>query len=325
MSKSLRSLDPNHPLLETYYQHIADVIAIFWQFHKKRIVEGNVSFACRYGNNGELVPYDPQLTIDERPQDKKQITLLKDYISAIESSFENSLHQFMQLLGAESVSHALKNTFPPDSCRPFICQYVQELVQETQVLGEQVGSIQTDDDFTVDEIITLGARTGTITSAHLSFILQEYFKPILPVLLSKVGRNEPLSQATSEIGLQTNSFGDGNHLLLHPTTGLDMERLREVYTPQTKPSCPASQKPSKETLLFLHEQCGAFPKGTMLHEFSEAVHTDFNTRIMSWFNSLTPELRTAYLYRDEWRALYKITYETMKEGYYARCPHSRER
>ena len=55
----------NIPEFTEYYQTLADIIGIFWQFHKERVESGNIDFAYMYDpDTFRLIPFDPQIKVD---------------------------------------------------------------------------------------------------------------------------------------------------------------------------------------------------------------------------------------------------------------------
>ncbi|MEK7570797.1 MAG: hypothetical protein AAB553_00850 [Patescibacteria group bacterium] len=59
------------PKMVEYYQTLADILGVFWQFHKKRLDEGNLAFAYSYAYEGDgnptPIPFDSNL----EPEDQK--------------------------------------------------------------------------------------------------------------------------------------------------------------------------------------------------------------------------------------------------------------
>src|SRR5579859_3231617 len=117
--------DRRNSWLQNYFQDTADIIGIFWQFHKKRVLTGNIAFSL-IGDEG--------FNINKVIKPDRQVDLINPFSGGTIISLHTSLQQFMLANMNAPISN--ESRFPiPASCNLLIDDYVKELIQRTKQKG----------------------------------------------------------------------------------------------------------------------------------------------------------------------------------------------
>lgn len=116
----------NDPNFVKYYQNLADIIRIFWEFHKIRLSREEMPLTGIVKRDGQLTQYKLQESVDWRGQ--KQQYVIHELGNLIQKCVEFSWWQFIgekqqqRPLGYEAL------TLDP---------YVMDLLKETEALGKK--------------------------------------------------------------------------------------------------------------------------------------------------------------------------------------------
>ncbi len=296
----------NDPRFVEYYQTLADIIGIFWQFHKERVESGNIEFTYmkefQYpGYN--FIPFDPQVKANKYPTLKEKYlggllyknistyNVVENFGMETSSTLIASWMQFLE--GVGTIDH-LPNFLngmpePPESLQRFMSPYARSLIDKAGDLGKDLSKVELTNKYEVGAVVSAGMNTGTKVTTQLRALFDEDFKTIMPVILSKV-RLGDIEEARTEIGIKSSrsvNTGDANYNLLDNSKyGLDVERLKEFGLGDTL-GCPASMKVSEPAKQFLKE-CGVEVSGTMLEDFAGVASEKFEHYVGSWYRDLSP-------------------------------------
>ncbi len=132
------ALTRNNPLHEEYSQALADVIGVFWKFHKDRLDCGNLAFALEYDpTKHAYAPFDPQTKVAQR-----QRPIIADFANALRITMQSSWRQYLCEFGIKPfVKERVDIPIPvPESSKRFVDQYALGLINNANELGEQVAS-----------------------------------------------------------------------------------------------------------------------------------------------------------------------------------------
>jgi hypothetical protein len=284
-----------------YAQNMADILAIFWQFHKVRIKEGNIPFAFRYndGKDPKYVPFDMKPIFNSGKYHEYHI--FQEFIRYATGTLVESFEQFLEL---QKILPAHKNLMLgdvpiPNAAKKFTSKYVYDLY--TDAVFERKTSrfpgfppiyeYDTDND-AVRQLVEKGANTGNEITGQLCALFGETFLPTMAVLASKISLSH-IWDLRSDIGVVNIMQGLYHHPISSSVVddsmlGLDKEKLKS-YGLGKVVGCPASMTISKKTEDFL-KQCGVeIPPRTMLEDFALTFQIEFKKIIGAWFASLTSE------------------------------------
>jgi len=318
------SLNRDNPGFREYYQTLADVITIFWEFHKERLTIGDTVFA-----HGELdkIPYDAGKDYKKLARGRlmSEYPPIDQFIMHAQIAMKDSWIDFLK--GLTLVQPENKRKFNvPESCKRFMHPYVYDLVVHAQELGEKYSKFETGHEYRVQTGVVAGIDTGVRVTTQLSAIFGEDFNPLDPVRISKVSL-EKVGYATGGIGRHTEDVPATSYYMLHPEQRLNTDMLRQLDYGKAE-GCPAGLPSSAQTKKFLREECGIEVKGTMLEDFARVLHTEFNQSVRSWVENLHPRQRQDYLRQEERRLLEGKVWAPIKTGevdFGQGCPFSRER
>jgi len=329
------------PTKVTYYQALADVLGIFWQFHDKRIRSGNISFAAvkTTENASGIRPFDPQQIIDEHSRDTTPYIFspITEFYLSVTETMDGSFQQFLEgnkIFGTQD--HLLRNVAVPEETTRFFDPFVTNKIERAVSLNEKVypipeeskeglGASDLDDlmAYRFGAKIRGGLNSGVSVTTQLKELFGSEFRPLIAITLSKIGlRHFP--DAISEIGLLDGS--QGYPLLDNSKLGLDRERLKHFEIASSL-GCPASMIVSPDTNIFLAERGIDVSRTTMLKDFIKKFPPRVDRHLGNWFRELTPFQReTALIDPGELRIM---TGEARRNALEFRaihgCPYGKER
>jgi hypothetical protein len=295
----LETIDPG---LEVYYKSTADLLAIYWQYHKERLERKNLHYA--YNSEGKA--FDLGKMIKHHDPNSEPIDVLGEYGEGVERSIVNSWFQFAGWVGAGVASGDFFNwnIGIPDYSKRFFAPYVRDLYTQTWGLGAQHTQAVTSEFYKLHEIVNNGMNTGIIVSTYFSALLEDSFSFIPPHKLAKIKLRKS-RLALNEIGAQGKDLPKVDHgeqiqdpeyfyPLLDPEKILDPKRLHELGYGKT-PGCPARMRPTDETIRFLRDECGVIVSGIMLQEFAVMNHKEFGRLVREPYEALSEEQRIKHI------------------------------
>lgn len=288
--------------LSPYYQALADILTIFWEYHKARLEAGTIAFGYENGTRG-IQPYNgPAQILYDRQQSAEilerensaQIDIIKSFSHAVFRSLSLSWYDFIAQY--QPILHEDNITNWQDDPReirqqlfvragnetsPYISQYVHNLLVDCVI--EQHG-IPSSPLFA--PIVPVGLSTGTHVTVDLLAVMNKFFKPTIPLLVSRTSLSA-LAFTRSVLG--KNSYPQP-YSGIDPTSRamLDMERLIEANYGRAM-GCPAGHMPTEETQQFLETATGHRTSLPMLVDFSKELHKEYERTIMEWWKGLSQE------------------------------------
>lgn len=311
-----KNIDPG---LEAYYQSTADLLAIFWQFHKERLVRNNLFYA--YSADGQ--EFSVKGLLDNHSVNAKPLEMIHEFDEAVKRSMVNSWFQFVGGVGGGIYPHDFfywKITVP-DYSKRFMGEYTRELYERTWGLGVLYSQTGRGSDFYLHKTVNSGMNTGIIGTSFLSALLADSFHYVHPVKLAKTKLNK-LNGALTELGAQVPELPKVDHTervqdptyeypLLHATRILDPERLHELGYGEAI-GCPARMRPSEETRTYLRDECGVEVKGSVLQEFAVRHHQEFESRVREPYQLLSLGERAQHTSLNSWLLMDGEVWEAVK-------------
>ena len=276
----------NYPQRKAFYQDLADTFGIFWQFHKERVLSGNLSLAMAENlDTGAFEPYDPR----KRLRGWRRREPITDYVEAMKDTTESSWHQFLDGLGLLTGEHKLVDIPVPDEQRRFFDEYTTHmafaaddgvrLYARTDLKGSTVLSSLGD----------AGMESGIDATVQLPAIFGEDYSPVSTLQLSKVSLHN-FYDGLTEIGLfprasQTERTKPDYSLLDGSSNGLRRDKLRELGLGDNI-GCPASLPVRKETEAYLVDKGVTLATRTMLEDLSQMTADHFQRDVMEPYREL---------------------------------------
>ncbi len=322
----------NDPRFVQYYQDLADIIRIFWEFHKIRMSREEVYFASISAEgNGQAnprarLPFHPQVEIesDGALGRKRKRDVIMDYSFAIELSLHTSWKQFLNI-----PNHQLPAEYDAITKNP----YLLSLLDRASTVGSFISTVDRDSGtFSLQDIVERGITTGVDASNQLASIFGEAFTPLTALVISKV-RIRNTRTILEGIGVALNTGSPSTHELLDPDskTKLVMKELRELGYGDTL-GCPASKRPSAECMAFLQKVLPAYGvketklEGTMLDEFAIYTAASYKKDIKDWYDRLSDEQRLEWIDSYTRARIEGKVSQSLEEGgtEAARCPWHRK-
>lgn len=278
-----------------YYQNLADIIGIFWQFHKARIADESISFACMSykSPSGKRIftDYDASFRSRIRPY-----RVLKDFGLGISHTMDYSWQQFLQSLGRGYNSLPEELTMPvSDSAQRFIDpEFIGPLLDNaTELIPDSR------DHKELKDLVSPGITTGVVVPLQLRGIFGEDFNPRTAIILSKVSLNfipkidQGIGMTFDENGNRVDQDPPEYALLNNSAQGVNHTLLREYGLGRVL-GCPASMKVSEKTRLFLEGKGIRSPR-IVTTELAEMIDDKFDPYIGNWYRGLGPEARRAII------------------------------
>ncbi len=302
MSKS--TYDRNDPRFVEYYQTLADIIGVFWQFHKERIRTNNMHFAVITASHPDgrvqISPYDPAIRALESFVDigGKKLKLIQDFGNSIGRSLSLSWNQFLSELGFEHLSSPTQISIPiPESAKKYLDSgYLGPLIESADRLSETFSRVRNDKIDNLGKIVGSGIKTNEDVTPQLKAIFGEDFRASISLAISKI-RIDNIFLARSEIGLGKDNEKPNFQLVDGSSQGLNTSRMREFGIGGDTVGCPAGMRVSAATRSFLEEK-GASVKTTMLGELIPMTSEQFDHYIGNWYRELSPWQRRSLIDRS---------------------------
>lgn len=163
------------PKLKEFYQTIADVIGVFWQFHKERLQIGDIIFAPVGVDNKPFNPeerYQEFIAQREKQHDNGQAndeySMIGDFRKCVVYSMISSWVDFLKGLGFTTVGGNDRELHISQPSERFLHPYVYNLVTQAEELGKQSAKIRDDNGRYpgVELATSQGFRTGIEFSTH---------------------------------------------------------------------------------------------------------------------------------------------------------------
>ncbi len=310
--------------LGEYYQNLADVIGVFWQFHKKRLDGNNITLT--YNSGGQEFDFD----YIRHNKEEGGVNVLADFDESLRRSLTDSWLQYIPGIKS-SLSLGLSNfeiwgIGVPEELRAFMHPYVGRLIEKAQSNGRKVSQVPLGKNFSVDGVVRGGMKTGTEMSVHLASLFGEDFKISYPLMMSKLDMKSAVD-ALEEVGIATTKLAFWESPII--TEKLKMIDLEQGISHQRARyhgygvaiGCPANILVSSETSKFLMDQFGISANKTMLAEYVPRVEREFKEKIWIPYQSLTRNEKEKYVIAKN-RALLDGDVLREVEEYRAGCPYS---
>lgn len=266
-----------------YFQNSADLLAIFWLFHKEYTKGYDLSEPFPYDytpnfSNSSAYPMGDPVIANKPIIERYSVDSAKRHINSFDT-----FRAFLQ----EDIFYF------PDDLRRFRHPYVQMLYNKS------VNS------FTKGSLISLGTEGdhlsdffgGAIRNANrvitqLVALFGKDFNPQDPVLLSRIHLKN-VSRMRSMIGIplvpNSPDESDLDFSLVHPTERLDRTILRELGR-GVAIGCPTSLPVSDETRAFIYQVIGKeVKKEVMLKRYARDLAKDFSKQVLEPFRLCSPE------------------------------------
>ncbi len=294
--------------LSPYYQKLADVLTIFWEYHKARLDAGTIAFGYEDGARG-IRKYDgPKDWFADNAKTQstysfglQSVDIINPFIKAVLRSLTLSWYDFLQQYPEDNRSemdsvHRIRSVMratESDEVIPFRSSYVDGLVNQARDDSDQ--GLQSIPSF--DTAVADGMRTGAIVTTQLMSVMNSYFKPAIPLLVSRtsIGQVQDVRlhlRADADSGLSFRSFSPNqkDQGIIDPTQAamLDVNRLIEAGYGHAM-GCPAGHMPTEETQQFLETATGHRTSLPMLVDFSKLLHKEYERTIMEWWKGLNHE------------------------------------
>ncbi len=323
----------NDPKFVEYYQLLADIIGIFWQFHKERVNSENIEFAYQYDTDarGEQPPYIPfnsarKIASYHKARNYNTHRVVEDFGEDIGHTLNASWEQFLELNNMPYIDHLLKGVPVVESARRFADSYVHTLMKRAEVLGKELSKVGLRDGYSIEGIVHAGVVTGSEVTTHLRGLFGEEFRPIIALIISKV-RLDNIIETRRAVGI-TRDMGGGHegtpnyNLLDNSTIGLNREKLKMLGLGDTL-GCPAGMKVSKQTRDFLLQRSVDVSETTMLEEFALMTVDKFDHYLGDWFRGLIPIQRQTLIEPETLRVLEGIARrDALEANEISQCPYS---
>lgn len=332
-----RTSNRNHPVLSEYYPVLADLIGIYWHFHKDLLAAGSLNFAMgtEENNNFKLVPFDIEqaVAMHEAKRKRHPFNVFGAFTDAVALSMVRSWKLFLREGGA-----TLEYIFPdeelpiPEETRRYANPYVLGLINDAVELEKRhpdhVSAIG--GERALSGLVKDGIYTGALIASHLKILQGEHYHPHAPVQASKI-RVENIIVLAEELGLKRDSGFDqwestsGNYTLLDDSKlGLDRDRLRELGLGDAL-GCPASIRMSAEATAFLQTSGIEVSGKTVTQELAEMIPAQFDHYVGEWYRGLSPERQRSLIDPELARIMSGEARRTALEERSTRCPNGKER
>lgn len=305
--------------LLVYSQKMADVIGIFWEFHKKRIELGEQDFSKGFGEN---VDYG-QVIERHRYGGTDPVDIINIYSGGIQISFQESMGHFFNGIRSKSIRDISTDT------RPFFLDYTRNLLDETQRMGSLYSGFARGENYSVHRTVEAGAETGSTVVPQIDAIFGDSLKTVYPLILAKVELRHN-QRVQSQVGLRTVDNGrilEPDFNLLDPKHGINRQQLSKFGYGEAV-GCPVAMPVTPRTKEFLRDECNTIPTSpTMLEDFAKVVHEDMAVKVRSWYSLLAPDLAKEVVDQRNRDLLDGRIWETV-QGVNplprSRCPYSKE-
>lgn len=324
----------NDQRFQEYYQKLADVIGIFWVFHRERIARRNLPFSGTYEFEGTNTIVKP-LNLNRCPREGR---ILNFWAEGVRDVFIGSWNQFLQRLDRYqfSVCIPIANEVP-DSVNVFFSEgnqrYIGPLIQSAERLGGEISQVALHDGYTVEAVVSAGINTGSEVTTQLKALFGPSSQESLPLMISKI-HLDSVNQARRGIGITKTRVGshEGNplyYLVDDSPLGIDREVLKSFGLGEAI-GCPAGLPITQETRDFL-TRLGFDPPRTMLGDFAIVLSSEFDRTVLAWYERLPEDERRRRIHPDELRLLSgearKAAIEEAKTRREGGCPfgHGKER
>lgn len=300
----------NNPQFVEYYQTLADIIGIFWQWHKQRIQSGNIELTLQLDESQKYISFDPQLFGEAYAKEEKPCNIIDILSDEIYMTLSQSFLQFRDRIGYQDRERLddvqLHKQFPqPDKDSKddaYSDAYVRDLFVKARDLGKSLD--KKPEEFSLSKIVLNGMGTGPDIATMLRAINGEAYQ-IAPTLVSKI-RIDSLPAVKADLGIRRKpeySATPPYSLLNDSPQGVDTAKLRELGRGYTL-GCPGAMKVSETTELFLRTTCGIRGEiQPMVMEFSSMVGREFDRYLDNWYRELSAENRVRYIDTETRRIL----------------------
>lgn len=292
--------DQKQPL-SPYYQKLADVLTIFWEYHKARLDAGTIAFGYEDGGRG-LQPYNgPAETIHDARQSAEilgwenpmQMDIINPFSRAVlrslnvswrdfVSQYPPALREDMASIWQDEVRDIKQRLRIQhgDEVRPFTDDYVENLIADCVQDQHELQS-----PILFASSIPAGLSTGTYVTTDLLAVMNRFFKPAMPLLVSRTSLRS-LAETRAAVGRNFHR-GAESYIGIDPTspTMFDMQTLIEAGYGRAM-GCPAGRMPTEETQQFLESAIGHRVEKPMLIDFSRALAGEYDRTIGEWWRGL---------------------------------------
>lgn len=137
-SLSLQS-NRRDPQFTAYYQQMADICCVFWEFHKECLASGAFSFTHNWTERGETSELDLDALVHEW---NRPIPVTQLFSEATRRSLTGSARLFLDAAGdSVSTGSYYSNVEPPPSAKALIGDHVVSLVAEAAQLGRNISKV----------------------------------------------------------------------------------------------------------------------------------------------------------------------------------------
>jgi hypothetical protein len=316
-----------NPKIVAYYQNQADILGIFWQFHKERLEAGNIEFAMvpKY-EGGPAVSFNPALRAAQLVEpDGMEYDVLFDFTNAVYDTMAGSWQQFLANLGLYHTKELLADVKIPNRLQRFFTADITNLARRTEKQTVEYRTAANSE--SLSSIGNAGMNTGAMATVQLYALLREQFTPKPAIMMSKVSLNY-LNPALSEIGIPDEAEDgtvliEGTYTLLEDSAlGIDRKRLRK-FGLGFNLGCPASMNISDDAKSFLQRIDVNMGDTTMLDEFAAMVPLQMDRYVGVWYGGLTERVRQRLIDPENRR----ILSGELREKLFGipRCPYGKER
>jgi len=276
-----------------YYEAYADLIALTWGFHAKRVAQGKISLGQHRVSfhNGE-------------PQYVKLEAVFNLYRTmGLGFATKTPLHTFQEAVHNSLTGSAIELLSP----REGTCVFIEEAMRVLHEVKEAGDAIHKHHrlhpyKFILDGGVTTGVQMSSqaIAIFHGLASNPKYatvfaskspaeFAVAASLAVSKIGMENLLNDRVRLcFGIHTKYDADFGLVDLSHATGLNQELLKDMGY-RTSRGCPASLKPSKRCLDFLERQGFAQKTATPLEQMVREVDAYYQTTVLHWFGLLSPE------------------------------------
>lgn len=243
---------------------------------------------------------------------RTQLNIFGHYNNALINSLRGSWEQFLQGrhqprfggLGSYGYEPSYDLNQPGPEVATYNDVYVHSVIQQTDSLAPNRP---------VSEAVSDAFNVATDVHIKLVPLLGRYFKPAIPLLLSR----------TSVRGFMETIRPDMDHRQDSPFNVVDvdakslvnMKMLIDAGFKQVM-GCPAGHLPTDETRAFLEGTTGKPYDKPMLLDFSERVEGEFNLALTQWWEALPPTEQARYgevLYEETKHQLNGMGLERLRE------------
>ena len=285
-----------------YYQKLADILTIFWEYHKARLEAGTIAFGYELTTGGVRPYHGPTDAIHEMQQSAETLGWEKPMKLDIINPFSRAVFRSLNVSWQDFVTfnHAAEQQLRMSGHRdqdteyvkrhrgkragvesmPFKDLYVDKLIH---ACVQEEFKMQSHGHFT--EIIPGGLGTGVNTTVDLLAVMNRFFKPAMPLLVSRTSL-EALALTRSAVG-RNSLLNTQPYHGIDPTspTMFDMQTLIEAGYGRAM-GCPAGRMPTEETQQFLETAIGHRVERPMLIDFSRALAAEYDRTIGEWWRGL---------------------------------------